>query len=410
MSVYPTADDPALIRHPAFVLYWLSRVASTLAYQMMSVAIGWQVYELTNSPLDLGFVGLFQFLPVIAGTLVIGHVADHYDRRKVVRTCQLGNALAAVVLTVASFAGWHSIGLIFSVVFVTGACRAFEGPTLHTLVPGIVPQRMLSRAIAAGATAHQVAIISGPALGGLLYVFGPGVVYATCLAGFAAASIFVTLIRLDHTPPERKPVTLETVFAGFHYIRTRPILLGAISLDLFAVLLGGVTALLPIYARDILETGPWGLGLLRSAPAIGALTVSVFLARTALKQRVGHIMFASVIVFGFSIVVFGLSSSLLLSVAALAVYGAADAVSVVIRHSLVQTRTPNEMLGRVIAVNSLFTGTSGSLGQFESGAVAALVGAVPSVLIGGVGAILIAIAWMRLFPDLARVESVTVEK
>ncbi len=380
-----------------------------MAYQMMSVAIGWQVYDMTNSPLDLGFVGLIQFVPVILGTLVIGHVADHYDRRKVVRACQLGNALGAAVLAVGSLSGWLSVGVIFCIVLVTGTCRAFEGPTLHTLVPSIMPPAILSRAIAAGATAQQTAVIAGPALGGFLYIFGPNVVYLTCLAGFLTASVLVSLIRLERPPKEKKPITLETIFAGFHYIRSRPILLGAISLDLFAVFLGGVTALLPIYARDILQTGPEGLGLLRSSPAVGAILVSLFLARTPLKRNAGKLMFAAVIVYGLSTIVFGLSAWLWLSMGALAVYGGADAISVVVRHSLVQTRTPNDMLGRVMAVNSLFTGTTSNLGQFESGAVAALFGAVPSVLIGGIGAIMIVFLWWRLFPQLAQVQSVVPE-
>jgi MFS family permease len=410
MSTAPAADQDSLLNHRQFIFYWLARVSSTMAYQMMAVAIGWQVYDMTNSPLDLGFVGQIQFVPVILGTLVIGHVADHYDRRKVVRACQLGNACAAAVLAIGSLAGGLSVGVIFAVVLVAGTCRAFEGPTLHTLVPSIMPPAILSRAIAAGATAQQTAVITGPALGGFLYIFGPNVVYFTCFVGFVTASVLVSLIRLERPPKEKKPITLETIFAGFHYIRSRPILLGAISLDLFAVFLGGVTALLPIYARDILQTGPEGLGLLRSSPAIGALMVSAFLARTPLKRNAGKLMFAAVTVYGLSTIVFGLSSWLWLSMAALAVYGGADAISVVVRHSLVQTRTPNEMLGRVMAVNSLFTGTTSNLGQFESGAVAALLGVVPSVLIGGVGAIMIMFLWTRLFPDLVRVQSVVPEK
>jgi MFS family permease len=341
---------------------------------------------------------------------VIGHVADYYDRRVVVRTCQIGKALAAAVLAIASFYGWVNVALIFALVFVVGTCRAFEGPTLHTIVPSIMPQHVLSRAIAAGATSHQVAVIGGPALGGLLYAFGPIVVYATCLVAFIAAATLVSLIHLERPPKEKKPITLETVFAGFNYIRTRPVIFGAITLDLGAVLLGGVTALLPIFARDILQTGPLGLGLLRSAPAVGALLMSGYLAHTLIKERAGHIMIGAVIAYGLSIVVFGLSESIILSMIALAASGAADAVSVVVRHSLVQTRTPNEMLGRVMAVNSTFTGTTSTLGQFESGVVAALIGVVPSVLIGGFGAIAIALLWIRLFPDFWRVQSIIPDK
>ncbi len=403
-------DQFSLLRHRQFMLYWATRVSTTLAYQMMFVAVGWQVYDLTSSAFDLGLVGLILFVPSVFGTLVVGHVADHYDRREVIRISQIGKALSAAALAIGSLNGGLSIGLIFSIVFVIGTCRAFDNPTMHTLVPSIVPPAMISRAVAAGSSANQIATISGPALGGVLYIFGPAVVYWICCVAFITASVLIGMIRLERPPKEKKPVTLETIFAGFSYMRSHPILLGAVSLDLCAVLLGGVIALLPIYARDILETGPWGLGLLRSAPAMGALMVSVFLARVSLRRRAGQMMIGSVIVFGLSVIVFGLSTSLVLSIAALAVYGAADAVSVVIRHSLVQSRTPNDTLGRVMAVSSLFTSSAGTLGQFESGALAALVGVVPSVLIGGFGAIAIALLWTRLFPDLWRVQSVIPEK
>lgn len=409
MSISLAADQTSLLRHRQFVFYWLSRVSSTMAYQMMSVAIGWQVYDMTNSPLDLGLVGLFQFVPVVLGTLVIGHVADHYDRRKVVRACQLGNVVAAAVLAIGSLSGWLSVHMIFVIVMMTGAFRAFEGPTLHTIVPSIMPSSILSRAIAAGATAQQSAVIVGPAVGGLLYVFGPQVVYITCMAGFLVASILISLVRLKGPPKSTKKVTLETVFAGFNYIRTRPILLGAISLDLFAVFFGGVTALLPIFARDILHTGPEGLGLLRSSPAVGALLVSAFLSRLPIKRNAGKLMLGAVVVYGMATLVFGFSEYIWLSMLALAVVGGSDAVSVVVRHSLVQTRTPNDMLGRVMAANSMFTGTTSNLGQFESGAVAALLGTVPSVLIGGAAAIAIALAWGKIFPALATVQSVVPE-
>ncbi|MEX0840809.1 MAG: MFS transporter [Xanthobacteraceae bacterium] len=410
MSASLPADQVSLLRHRPFMLYWLTRISTTLAYQMMFVAVGWQVYDLTNSAFDLGLVGLILFLPSVFGLLVVGHVADHYDRREVIRFSQIGKALSAAALAVGSMTGGLNTGIIFSIVFVIGACRAFDGPTMHTLVPSIMPPPMISRAIAAGATANQIATIGGPAVGGLLYVFGPEVVYSVCFGAFVIASVLVGLIRIERPPKEKKPVTLETIFAGFSYMRRHPILLGAVSLDLCAVLLGGVIALLPIYARDILETGPWGLGLLRSAPAVGALMVSVFLARISLKRRVGQMMVGSVIIFGLSVVLFGISTSLLLSLAALVVYGAADAASMVVRQSLVQTRTPNEMLGRVMAVSSMFTSSAGTLGQFESGAVAALIGVVPSVLIGGFGAIAIALLWTRLFPGLWRVQSIIPEK
>jgi MFS family permease len=397
------------MRHNSFGNFWCARVATTMAYQMQSVAIGWQIYDLTNSALDLGLVGLAQFFPTVVLSVVVGQAVDHFDRKIIARTCQFVAALGATMLAIGTTAGWLTRDTILLLVFMTGSARAFEMPSLLALVPGIVAPPLLPRAIAASTSASQTAVICGPALGGLIYAFGPMVVYATCAVIYVFASILVAMLKTAPRPTERAPVTLATMFAGFSYIRSRPWLLGVISLDLFVVLLGGVTALLPIFARDILETGPWGLGLLRSAPAVGALSMSAFLAHRSLGPEVGAKLFASVGVFGVAIVVFSLSRSLTLSLAALVVYGAMDAVSVVIRHSLVQTRTPADMLGRVIAVNAMFTGTTGSLGQFRAGLFAALLGAVPSAFIGGIGAIAVTGLWMWWFPDLKRIGSLEPE-
>jgi MFS family permease len=266
---------------------------------------------------------------------------------------------------------------------------------------------LLPRAIAASASAQQTAVICGPSLGGLLYGLGPTTVYATCTVIFIAASVLISRVHIAPRGKERKPLSMETLFAGFSYIYSRPILLGAISLDLFAVLLGGVTALLPIYARDILQAGPWALGLLRSAPALGALAASILLARHAFSGNAGRIMFAAVGTFGAASLLFALSTSIAMSLLALAIYGASDAISVVIRQSLIQMRTPSDMLGRVMAVNSMFSGSSGSLGEFRAGALAAWLGAVPSALIGGVGAIMVMLIWLRAFPQLRRVDRLT---
>ena len=406
MSTSLTEPQPALLEHRSFVAYWCARTANNAAYQMQAVAVGWQIYALTGSAFDLGLVGLVQFFPVVVLGVLIGHLADRYDRRIVVCTCQVIKALAAAVFAVGTLGDFLTRDAMLAILFVSGTARAFETPTMHTLVPGIVPPDLLPRAIAASATASQTAIICGPAIGGLLYVFGAATVYLTCTAVFVLASVLVSLIVLQGPPPEKKPVTMETLFAGFSYIRHNRVVLGAISLDLFAMLLGGVTALLPVYAKDVLVTEAWGLGLLRSAPAIGALTVSVWLAHHQLEHRIGHVLFAAVTVFGVATVAFAFSTSLVLSIAALAVYGAADAVSVVIRHSLVQTRTPNEMLGRVMAVNFMFTGTSGTLGEFRAGAVAALSDAFTSILVGGLGAIAVGLLWMRLFPEIARIDKI----
>jgi MFS family permease len=392
---------PALMRHNSFGNFWCARVATTMAYQMQSVAIGWQIYDMTDSAFDLGLVGLVQFLPTVALSVLVGQAVDHYDRKIIARTCQFVGALGATMLAVGTVAGWLTRDTILLLVFMTGTARAFEMPSMLALVPGIVAPALLPRAIAASTSASQTAVICGPALGGLIYAFGAAVVYAICAVIFVVASILVAMLKTAPRPTERAPVTLATMFAGFSYIRSRPWLLGVISLDLFVVLLGGVIALLPIFARDILQTGPWGLGLLRSAPAVGALSMSAFLAHRSLGREVGAKLFASVAVFGVAIVVFSLS----LSLGALVVYGAMDAVSVVIRHSLVQTRTPAAMLGRVIAVNAMFTGTTGSLGQFRAGLLAFLLGAVPSALIGGIGAIAVTGLWMWWFPDLKRIGS-----
>ncbi len=396
---------PALMRHNSFGNFWCARVATTMAYQMQSVAIGWQIYDMTGSALDLGLVGLVQFLPTVVLSVLVGQAVDHFDRKRIARTCQAVAAMAATLLAVGSAAGWLTRDAILLLVLLSGTARAFEMPSLLAMVPGIVAPELLPRAIAASTSASQTAVICGPALGGLLYALGPTIVYAICAAIYVAANILVAMIRTAARATVRPEVTLSTVFAGFSYIRNRPWLLGAISLDLFVVLVGGVTALLPIFARDILQTGPWGLGLLRSAPAVGALAMSAFLAHRSLGDEVGGKLFASVAVFGVATVVFALSRSLPLSLGALVVYGAMDAVSVVIRHSLVQTRTPSDMLGRVIAVNAMFTGTTGSLGQFRAGVMAALLGAVPSALIGGLGAIAVTGLWMWWFPDLKKIGS-----
>ena len=396
---------PSVFHHRPFKLFLCARAATFMAFQMLAVAVGWQIYALTGSAMYLGLVGLAQFMPMFLLTLVVGHVADRYDRRSIARICQAVEGLAAGVLALGSFSGWQSKWSILIIIFIVGGGRAFEGPSLQALLPGLVPIKLFPRAAAWSTSAMQTATIVGPALGGFLYVAGPAVVYAAAGVLFLAASVFIALIRIERVPSKHEPVSIRSLFAGISFIRSRKEILGAISLDLFAVLLGGATALLPIYARDILVTGPWGLGLLRSAPAVGALTMSVFLARRPLRHRVGRSMFIAVAVFGTATIIFALSTVFILSLISLIVLGASDVISVVIRHSLVQIETPDEMRGRVSAVNSMFIGTSNQLGEFESGITASLFGVVPAVLIGGIGTIIIVIMWMRLFPQLARIDS-----
>jgi MFS family permease len=401
-------DTPQLsvLRHRSFAFFWLSRVAGSLATQMQTVAVAWQVYEMTNNPFDLGLVGLAQFLPLVTLMLVAGHVADRYDRKTIVRISQIVDGLAMAVLAAGTAGGWLTRDVILAMVFVFGAARAFQQPTMQTLLPAIVPASLLSRAVAASSSSNQIATIVGPAIGGVLYAINPPLVYILCAVIYFGAAILTSLIKIERTPPRREPISFETVFAGIAFIRRHPVILGAITLDLFAVLLGGATALLPVFARDIFHTGPEGLGLLRLAPAIGALAISVLLARWPMHRRAGSIMFAAVACFGLATIVFGLSTSFPLTMVALAVLGAADMVSVVIRQTLIQLGTPDEMRGRVSAVNSLFIGTSNQLGEFESGLTAYWFGTIPAVLIGGIGTVLVVLAGMKIFPELARIDSV----
>ncbi|HZB92668.1 MAG TPA: MFS transporter [Stellaceae bacterium] len=392
------------MRRGPFALFWWGRVATTLAFQMQAVAIGWQVYDLTHSALDLGLVGLAQFIPGFALSLLVGHIADRYDRRLILRICMTVEALTTAALALGSLLGVLTVGWLFAAVFVIGAARASELPTMHALMPQLVPARLIPRAAAASASSNQTAIILGPALGGLAYAAGPALVYALAAGAFVTASFLVAAIRLALPPVRRERPSLASLFDGFRFVRRHEVLLGAISLDLFAVLLGGATALLPIYARDILHTGPWGLGLLRAAPALGALGASLMLARHPLRRGTGRTLFAAVAGFGFATSVFALSTSLPLSLAALVALGAADSVSVVIRFSLVQIETPDALRGRVSAVNSMFIGASNSLGEFESGLTAALFGTVPATLVGGIGTVLVALLWRRWFPALFRIE------
>ncbi|SEA91171.1 MFS transporter [Paraburkholderia sartisoli] len=401
----PVETQISLARHASFQRFWGARVLSSISFQMLAVAIGWHIYAITHSAFALGLVGLAQFLPMFALTLVVGHVADRYDRRRIAAVCQALEALAAAVFLAGTLGGWLSAPVIYVLAALVGAMRAFESPSISSLLPSVVPRSELPRATAWSTSAGQAAQILGPAAGGLLYGLGPSAVYLASAVAFIAAATLVWSIPLRTKPAARAPVTLESVFSGIAFIRRQPVILGALSLDLFAVLFGGATALLPIFARDVLQTGPLGLGLLRSAPAVGALAGTIWLAHFPLRNRPGVAMFGGVIAFGVATIVFGLSHSFVLSLVSLAVLGASDVISVVVRLSLVQLRTPDEMLGRVSAVNALFIGTSNQLGEFESGVTAGWWGAVPAVLVGGVATIAVALLWIRLFPALAQTET-----
>lgn len=397
-----TPADMPLWHFRGFMQLWFARLAGTSASQMLMVAVGWQMYDLTRSAWDLGLVGLFQFAPSLALVLWAGHVIDRHHRARIVAACLVAQVAVAAVLCAGSAGGWADRELLLGVSLVLGAIRAFQMPAQQALTPLLVPAQVLPRALAFSSAGMQGAIIAGPALGGLIYVAGATATYAVCALLFSAACGLCLAIRYAHRPPPLAPVTLQTLLAGVHFVWGHKVVLGAVSLDLFAVLLGGATALLPMFARDILHTGPWGLGLLRAAPAVGALLVSLALARWPVRRRCGRVLLGAVAVYGAATLAFGLSTELWLSMAALAVTGAADMVSVVIRQTLVQLETPDAMRGRVSAVNSVFIGASNQLGEFESGATAAWLGPVGSVVLGGVGCLLVAGLWLRLFPALAQ--------
>lgn len=394
----------SVLRHRPFVLFWCARLAVTFGYQMLVVAVGWQLYALTGDPFDLGLVGLIQFIPAMLLFLVVGQVTDRYDRRAILIACQMIEAIAAAVLFTSVLTGAIARDVILGTAFILGVARAFELTAMQIVVPSLVPLPLVPRAVAGSATANQTATIVGPALGGFLYAAGPAVVYGACLTLFATAVALTLMIHIERATPSREPLTLSVFFAGFAFIRRNPVIFGVISLDLFAVLLGGVTALLPVFARDVFAAGPWGLGLLRAAPAVGALSMALALTRWPIERNTGKVIFAVVAAFGLSTVVFALSNVFVVALAALVVLGASDMVSVVLRMALVQLGTPDNVRGRVTAVNGLFIGASNQLGEFRAGAMASWIGAVPAVLVGGIGTLVIVVLWTRLFPQLWRAD------
>lgn len=372
---------------------------------MVAVAVSWQIYEITGSAVALGMIGFVQFIPTFVLVLFAGHIADRYDRRRVAGACQLIEAIGTFAIVGAILLHAITAELLFGITFAIGIARAFETPAQTALLPNLVPREKLQGALANSTSALKVAQLAGPAVGGFLYALSPASVYAIAAALVLAAAILLQLTRPQQQKIDRVPVTLATLLAGVSYVFNDRFILGALSLDFFAVVMGGATALLPIYARDILLTGPWGLGLLRAAPAAGAVGMTVWLARNPLRRRVGPALFASVCAYGLATIAFALSRSFVLSFLMLAASGLFDAISQVIRSTLIQLETPDAVRGRVTAVNSMFTNSSGQLGQVESGLVAGWLGPVPSAVIGGFGTIVIALAWMGLFPEIARIDS-----
>jgi len=374
---------------------------STAGNQMVLVALGWQMYDLTPSAWDLGLVGLAQFIPTLLFTIPAGHLADRVDRRLVLTLAIVVQLLAAVLLAWGSAAGFVDRNVIFLASVGLGIARAIQAPAQQAIVPALVGIGDLPRAMAVSTAVMKFAVVAGPAIGGFVYVGGPAIAYGVCAVIFIISVVCALAIHKVHVKKAKEPISLATVFAGFAFMGKQPVVLGAISLDLFAVVLGSVTALLPIYAKDILQTGPWGLGLLRAAPAIGALVMAVILARNPLDRHVGRRLFVSIAIYGVSILVFAFSTNFILSMVALAVGGAADMVSIVVRQTLVQLETPDDMRGRVSAVNATFISTSNQLGEFRAGGIAAWLGPVGSAVVGGVGTLIVVALWIRLFPQLA---------
>jgi MFS family permease len=392
--------------YPDLALYQVARFFIIAALEMQSVAVGWQVYEITRRPLDLGLVGLAQFLPGIFLFLVAGHAADRHDRRRLLNICYGGFILCSGLLLALTVRGSHSVHFIYLVLLLLGAVRSFNWPASRALLPELVPAEYFSKAIAWNATTFQAATILGPALGGVLYAAnrGPGLVYGTATAASAIALVATLRIRSRTEFRPAEEMTLHTVMAGFRYVWREKVVLGSISLDMFAVLLGGAVALLPVYASEILKTGPWGLGLLRSAPGVGAAVMAIALGKWPIRRRAGLIMLWCVAGFGVFTILFGVSRSLLLSLLSLLLVGATDMVSVIVRAILVQFATPDAMRGRVNAVDMLFIGASNELGEFESGLTAHWFGTVPAVVLGGVGTLIVIGLWAWLFPELRKVD------
>jgi MFS family permease len=395
--------------YPDFSLYQLARFLVVAGLEMQSVAVGWQIYEITKRPLDLGLVGLAQFSPGILLFLATGHAADTFNRRKLLMACYAGFGVCSALLLFYALSGLRTVLPMYAVVVLLGVVRSFNNPASRSLLPQIVPEEHLQNAIAWNSSVNQGGTILGPSLGGLIYAVakGPAAVYTTSMLAAAGAAFLMSQVKLRARARRREPLSLKSVLAGLRYIGEKKIILGSISLDLFAVLLGGAVALLPVFASEVLRTGPWGLGLLRASPAIGAGSMALLLAHRPFRSRAGLTMLWCVGGFGAFTILFGISRSLVLSMIALILVGSMDMVSVVVRSTLVQLATPDEMRGRVSAVEMIFIGASNEIGQFESGITAQWFGAVPAVIMGGVGTLLITALWAWNFPELRRVEKLS---
>jgi len=394
----------AAFRHREFTIYWLGQLCQLVAMQMIGVVVGWQVYEITSNPLDLGLIGLAEFLPVAFLVLPAGHASDRFERRHVIQISDFTRALVALALLKITYDGATEVWPFYLLALALGVTRAFGAPAGRAMLPDLVPIEHLANAVAWRSSGFQISFVAGPALGGLLYALMPVSVYAVAVALLAASVLLVFAMQPRPVASSAESPDWTSLVAGIMLIRQKPLLLGAISLDLFAVLLGGVTALLPIFARDILMVGPIGLGILRAAPAVGAVIMAVLLAYFPLQRNVGRTLYVAVAIFGLATIFFAVSNNFALSLLMLAILGAADLVSVFVRSTVVPLATPDNMRGRVTAVEMVFIGASNELGMFESGVVAWLIGAVPAALVGGIGTLLVVLLWIRLFPDLYKVD------
>jgi MFS family permease len=392
-------------RYPNFRYFMSARVLITSAAEMQAVAVGWQIYSLTHRPLDLGLVGLAQFSPGILLFLIAGHTADRFPRQRILQVCYGGFGLCSILLLALTLHGLAAVWPIYAVLLFNGIVRAFNGPAGQAFMPLLVPAEHFPNAVTWGSSIFQAAMVLGPTLGGAIYGFANSPIPVYCCSAIACLGALTLMgaIRLETVSRPRQVASVAVVLEGIRYIWRSKLILGSISLDLFAVLLGGAVALLPVYAREILNTGAYGLGILRGAPSVGAVLMAIALVRWPLRRNAGFAMFACVFGFGVFTIAFGLSRNLAFSIVALVLVGACDMVSVIIRHTLVQLGTPDEMRGRVSAVNGLFIGASNEIGQFESGLTAQWFGAVPAVVLGGVGTIAIVLLWIKLFPTLRRV-------
>ncbi|OWV67101.1 MFS transporter [Rhizobium sp. R339] len=405
MSFSPTGDRFAAFRHSSYTRFFFARFLLSFSQQIVSVAVGWQMYDQTGKAIYLGLIGLVQFLPSLLLILVTGSVADRHNRRAVAALCSLVSALCTLALLVMTATGTFAPWPVFAVLLIFGIERAFMSPAVQSLAPNLVPEHALSNAIAWNSSSWQLAAITGPVLGGLLYGISASTAYTVAVVFSILGAALLYMIPKPEQKTTGEAKSWAMILGGFSFIRAEKVVLGAISLDLFAVLLGGATALMPIFARDILTLGPWGLGLLRAAPGLGAIVMAVFLAAYPLKHRAGLYMFIGVALFGVGTIIFGVSTSTEVSIAALALMGAADMISVYVRESLIALWTPDHLRGRVNAVNMVFVGASNELGEFRAGTMASIFGAVPAVVIGGIGTLAVAAIWASSFPKLRRIDS-----